>query len=137
MKFSTVEKTLRTYRQKKYRTSPRTCAEIKESFQDPTILSDIGSSLHREHYRIYNHVQEEKDFSYCVLSSSKSIELIMKNTEVNERVFLIDGTFRITPMSNVFKQVVIIHAQFGVKVKISFCAKCIMFIFASYVHHSF
>lgn len=127
MKFSTVEKTLRTYRQKKYRTSPRTCAEIIESFKDPTILSDIGSSLHREHYQIYNHVHEEKDFSYCVLSSKKSIDLIKKNTEVNERVFLIDGTFRITPMSNVFKQVVIIHAQFGIKVKLSLYAMCIAF----------
>lgn len=105
-------------RKQKYDISPKSCDEIKKAFENPTILKDLGTSLQREHGRIYNHVHEEKDFSYAVFSSPKSIELIIKNLEPNERFFLIDATFKITPMCNVFKQVLIIHAQFGVKVNI-------------------
>lgn len=65
---------------------------------------------------MFNYVHEEKDFSYCIFSSSKSIQLIVDSLEPNERFYLIDGTFDMTPLNSLFKQVLIIHAQFGVKV---------------------
>lgn len=72
--------------------------------------------MYRGHGNLFNYLHEEKEFSYCVLVSPQSIELITNNLEPNERFYLIDGTFRITPMCNVFKQVLIVHAQFGIKV---------------------
>lgn len=103
-------------RKEKYDTSPKTLEEIREVFKNPSIMRDIGTSLHREHGELYNYAHEEKNFSYCVFSSKKSIELICKNLDVDERFFLIDATFRITPMCSVFSQVLMIHAQFGLKV---------------------
>lgn len=116
MKFATIEKTLRNLRKEKYESSPKTCDEIRKKFEDPVILRDLGTSLHREHGKLYNHLYDGKDFSYCIFSSPKSIELILSNVEEHERFFLMDATFAITPMCNIFKQVLIIHAQFGLKV---------------------
>lgn len=116
MKLATVEKSLKNLRKAKYETSPNSIEEIRNAFDNPNTLQDLGTSLHRERGLLFNYAHEEKDFSYCILSSPKSIELIKDNLEANERFFLIDGTFRITPMSSTFKQVLIIHAQFGIKV---------------------
>lgn len=116
VKQSTVERTLKNLKKAKYETSPNSIEEIRSAFDNPVTLKDLGTSLHREKGLLFNYAHEEKDFSYCVLSSPKSIELIVNNLEANERFFLIDGTFRITPMSSTFKQVLIIHAQFGIKV---------------------
>lgn len=115
-----IHKTLANLRKEKYDTSPKTVSEIREVFNNPSILRDLGTSLHRDHGVLYNYTHEEKDFSYCVFSSPKSIELICdkdNGLDLDERFFLIDATFRITPMCSVFSQVLMIHAQFGLKVK--------------------
>lgn len=114
---STIEKTLTNLKREKYESSPGSIEEIRKAFDNPDILNDLGSSKDREKGILYKYAHEEKKFSYCVLQSPKSIELILDNLKLpNERFFLIDGTFQITPMSSVFKQVLIIHAQFGIKV---------------------
>lgn len=116
--FSKVEKTLRDIRKQKYDCSPKNLLEIKTAFENPVILRDLGTSLHRDHRPLFNTVHEEPDFGFCIFSSPKSINLIEENLlDLNERFFLIDGTFKITPMCNVFTQVLIIHAQFGIKVR--------------------
>lgn len=117
---SKIQKTLDNIRKEKYQKSPQTVDEIRNSFNNPSILSDLGTSLHRDRGVLYNYTHEEKDFSYSIFSSPKSIELICDKEvglDVDERFFLIDATFRITPMCSVFDQVLIIHAQFGLKVR--------------------
>lgn len=116
IQYSTIKRTLTDLRKKKYDKSPNSCAEIKKAFENPVVLKDLGTSLYRGHDKLFNYVYDGKDFSYCVFISPKSIELIMRNLEAIERFYSMDGTFRITPMCNVFKQVLIIHAQFGIKV---------------------
>lgn len=113
---STITKSLKNLRKARYKSSPNSIEEIRNAFNDPVILKDLGTSLHKEKGLIYNHTHEERDFAYTVFSSPKSIQLILNNLEPEERFYLVDGTFRITPMSGVFKQVLIIHAQFGIKV---------------------
>lgn len=113
-----ISKTLSNWRNEKYQTSPKTIEDIRKAFETPSTLNDLGTSLHRDHGLIYNHVHKENDFSYCVLSSPKAIELMNNEFEEDERFYLIDGTFRITPMCKIFKQVLIIYGQFGLKVKI-------------------
>lgn len=115
--FKKIAKTLTNWRNEKYETSPKTCEDIRKAFENPVTLADLGTSLHKDHGLIYNHLHEQKEYSYCVLSSPKSIEIMNKELEENERFFLIDGTFRITPMCKVFKQTLIIYGQFGQKVR--------------------
>lgn len=113
--FATIEKSLKKLRKSKYQSSPKTIEDIRIAFENKEIIDDIGTSLHREHGKIFNLVHEDKDYSYCVFSSPKSI-LIVDDLDEDDRFFLIDGTFRITPMCDIFKQVLIVHAQFGLKV---------------------
>lgn len=113
-----IYRTLKDLKNKKYGKSPTNCDEIKAAFENPAIMNDLGTSLHRERGNLYNYTHEENDFSYTIFSSPKSIQLITDNLDESERFYLIDGTFKITPMCNVFQQVLIIHAQFGIKVRI-------------------
>lgn len=115
--FNKISKTLSNWKKEKYDTSPQNCDEIKKAFENPATLKDLGTSLHHEHGLILNHVHQQKEFSYCVLSSPKSIQIMNDESEEEERFYLIDGTFRITPMCSTFKQVLIIHGQFGLKVR--------------------
>lgn len=114
--YSKVEKTLKDIRKEKYDSSPNSLSEIKTAFENPVILKDLGTSLHYQHGQMFNTVHEEADFGFCIFPSPKSVNLIEEQVDLNERFFLIDGTFKITPMCNIFKQVLIIHAQFGIKV---------------------
>lgn len=118
-----MNKTLTNWRNEKYVSAPKTCEDIRNAFKNPVTLKDLGTSLHRDHGLIYNHLHEQKEFSYCVLSSPKSIELMNSELEEEERFYLIDGTFRITPMCKVFKQVLVIYGQFGLKVRKKFIYK--------------
>lgn len=116
VKLATVEKTLTNLKREKYEASPNSIDEIRKAFENPDTLRDLGTSKEREKRILFKYAHEEENFSYCVLHSPKSIDLILDNLTPEERFFLIDGTFKITPMSSVFKQVLIIHAQFGIKV---------------------
>lgn len=53
-------------------------------------------------------------FENCIFSSSKSLSLIEDNINVEDRFFLMDATFRVTPRS-IFNQFLVIHLQFGKK----------------------
>lgn len=116
--FKQIAKTLSNWKKEKYETSPQDCDEIRKAFNNPATLKDLGTSLHKSHGLIFNHVHQEKEFSYCILSSPKSIQIMNEELEENERFYLVDGTFRITPMCKVFKQVLVIHGQFGLKVRL-------------------
>lgn len=114
--FKRIAKTLTNWKKEKYVTSPKNCEEIKKAFENPATLRDLGTSLHKDHGLIFNHIHEQEEFSYCVLSSPKSIQIMNDDLDKDERFYLIDGTFYITPMCSVFKQSLIIHGQFGLKV---------------------
>lgn len=143
IEFTKIAKTLSNWKKEKYETSPQSCDDIKKAFENPATLADLGTSLHKDHGLIFNHVHQQKEFSYCVLSSPKSIQIMNDELEPNERFFLIDGTFRITPMCKVFKQVLVIHGQFGLKVSLQYyvcmysylCQIHFIFFFAQNVMH--
>lgn len=118
VRYSKIERTLRNLRKTRYERSPTNCEEIITAFQNQSIMDDLGTSLHRSGGMIYNYTHTQKEFSYCILSSPRSIELITSELDPKDMLYLIDGTFRITPMCKVFKQVLIIHAQFGIKVSL-------------------
>lgn len=55
------------------------------------------------------------NFSNCIFSSQSSIELMKKYTDADDRFFIMDGTFRVTP-HRIFDQVLVIYVRFGIKV---------------------
>lgn len=113
--FESIERTLRNYRKTKYGKSPNTPQEIEAEFQKQDVFRDLGLSKFRERGLLFNKICIEKDYCNCIFSSEKSIALVKENLEVDERFFIMDGTFRITPRG-AFQQVLIIHIQFGIRV---------------------
>lgn len=100
---------------KKYGKAPTDGNEIRKEFEKPEIFELLGRSLHHERGDFFNVMQIKKDHENCILSSAKSISLILENVREEDRFFLLDGTFRVTPRGH-FQQVLILHFQFGIKV---------------------
>lgn len=113
--FETVEKTLRERRKSKYGKPPVSPEEIVLEFEKSDVLRDLGTSKHRDKGPFYNTTQIENNYSNCIFSSAKSIELAKEHLEVHERFFSMDATFRITPRG-IFQQVLVIYIHFGSKV---------------------
>lgn len=131
--FSSVEKTLNNHRSIKFHKSPKTCYEIEKVFEDETIRSMFCLSFHKVKYEIYDTTFCSDDFSYCIYSSKKSIELIKKHVPEEDRFLVMDATFSITP-NRMFYQVLIIYARYFEKV--IFVSDVIfldIFLFFSYV----
>lgn len=113
--FHEFKKTLGNFRKLKYGKAPTNGIEVLTEFEKEAVLQDYGFSLLQEHGPIFNGVVVRDNFENCIFSSAKSIDLILENTTESERFFIVDGTFRITP-KGVWKQVLILHINFGFKV---------------------
>lgn len=103
------------WRKAKYGKAPTNAQELNEKFKEQNIFESLGKSLHRDRGIFYNCSQITENYSNCIFSSSKSIQLIKENVEEKDRFFLMDATFSVTPRGE-FQQVLIIYAQFGPKV---------------------
>lgn len=126
--FEKYERTLRDLRNTRFGKSPSTPHELAEEFSKPEILSSLGTSLYAGSGRIFNGIQIETGYSNTVFSSPHSISLVKKHlTQQNERFYLMDATFSITPRG-VFQQVLIIHIKYGIKVR-SIFAYVIIYLF--------
>lgn len=106
---------MKNWRSSKYAKYPRTAEEIEKAFQTPHIMDDLGTSLHHTKQALFNTIQKGNGYENLIFSSAASIQLIKDNTTADERLFLMDATFKITPNS-IFKQVLVIYVQFGIKV---------------------
>lgn len=113
--FDHYARTLRDCRKSRFGRSPLSAMEIKTAFDNAIIRNDLGCSLFGQNEPLYNDILIEKDFTNCVFSSAKSIALIKEFVEPHERFFLMDATFRVTPIGD-FEQVLVLYVQFGIKV---------------------
>lgn len=114
--YQQYERTIRDRRHKFIGKSPTTPQEIELEFAKDKVMKDLGTSSHREKGVLYNGIQINENYCNCFFSSAKSIKLVKENLEPSERFFIMDATFRVTPHST-FEQVLIIHIQFGIKVR--------------------
>lgn len=114
--FEKYERTLRDIRKTKFGKSPNTPQEIDREFKKPEIFNSLGRSLYRDSGALFNVIQIQSSYSNCIFSSPHSISLVKSNLNTNERFFLMDATFRITPRGT-FQQVLIIHVKYGIKVR--------------------
>lgn len=115
--FDEFKKTLGNCRKQRFGKSPTNGVEVLAEFEKQSVSEAYGFSLLQDHGQFFNDVVIEDNFENCIFSSSKSIDLILQNTTEAERFFIVDGTFRITP-KGVWQQVLILHINFGIKVRI-------------------
>lgn len=105
------------YRNEKFRKAPTNCSEIASVFEDELMRSTFCHSFHKERYCLYDTTFSSKEFSYCIYSSKKSIDLILNaQKEEEERFLVMDATFSITP-NRMFYQVLILYVRYFEKVK--------------------
>lgn len=114
--FESMEKTLRELRSNRFGKSPNTAEEIKKAFESVNVMNGLGRSLYGKKHALFNHIQIRKNFSNCIFSSESSIALVKKYLEPEERFFVMDGTFRITP-HGIYKQVLVLYVRFELKVR--------------------
>lgn len=113
--FDEVKRTLNNCRRLKFGNPPRNCEEIQREFQKEELFENLGRSKQRFHGVLFNTVQITDRYENCIFSSPFALELIKENiSNVKDRFFVMDATFRVTPQGN-FQQLLIIHAFIGKK----------------------
>lgn len=84
-------------------------SEIREAFNRSEIFNVYCQSNHENNREIFfDQLFEGLDFSYCIFSSKKIIELIEVKIDESERHYLIDGTFKVGPFG-CFSHLMVIH----------------------------
>lgn len=91
------KKTLSNCRTQRYGKAPTNGNEVSAEFEKQHVSDAYAFSLLQDRGPFFNDVDIKDTFENCIFSSSKSIQLILENTKEDERFFIIDGTFRITP----------------------------------------
>lgn len=116
--FSEFKKTLSNLRAQKYGSAPTNGKEIRNSIERNS-LTELEYSLLRDEegklHKLLNEVVITDKFENCIFSSAKTLSLIKEYTEVEQRFFILDGTFRITP-KGIWQQILILQINFGLKV---------------------
>lgn len=113
--YENIEKTLRDIRRTKVRKSPTTAEEVELAFQNQNVMDSLGTSLYGQRGLLFNTIQIHENFSNCIFSSPSSIALVKRNFDIQERFFVMDGTFAITPRG-IFNQVLVVNVRFELKV---------------------
>lgn len=93
---------------------PKNSKEIIEKFNDAEVLKQYGTTNRDEvgnRSLFYKHAYHCDDFQYCIFASDDIINDIENNIAPESRIYMIDGTFKITPFGD-FVQVVIVSVMF-------------------------
>lgn len=99
---------------------PKTANEILEVFKNADVMEKYGmTDRENESTRstFYKHAFQCDEFQCCIFCSDDVVTEMIQNIEETSRIFMIDGTFKITPFGE-FVQVVIISVVFLGQVRV-------------------
>lgn len=106
-----MKRSLQNITNKIFVKTPKTPTEITESFLKEEIWKKFGVSKTNNESPFFKACIQEDNFCYCIFISQKIIILITEYIPVAQRVFLLDGTFKIG-LQGCFKQLLIIHVDY-------------------------
>lgn len=109
LRFKSVEDTLQRIKNKQYPEIPKSCKEIEEVLKKPETFENFGHTLTKKN-QLYIGSEVNDKFSFHVFASISVIEFIKENISVDQRFYLIDGTFKIVPRK--LSQLLIISIEF-------------------------
>lgn len=111
-----MQRNLRLLRSKGLPPSPLNPAEIDIAFSRTDIMDKFGYTLHNtKKEKFFHGTFSNESFSFFVFASINTIKLIQQNTQPRNLTILMDGTFKVVPISN-FNQLLIIYAQYNTKI---------------------
>lgn len=112
IEFLKIKRGLQYIAAKNFVSSPKSALDVVEAFNIENVWTQYGVSKdcdNPEHF--YTASISDKDYSYCIFSSQKSIHLIRENISPTNRKFLIDATFKPVPRG-CFNQLLIIYVEY-------------------------
>lgn len=113
-KFFKQERALQLIRNKSMPKNPKTADEIAKIFARSDVMSLLGNA--KDGTVFYNGSVECEDFSFCVFSSTSSIQLFVSRVQPLDRIIMMDGTFGVVPLGS-FNQLLIIYSVYMEKVR--------------------
>lgn len=128
LRFHNMERNLRRLKNKKYPKRPTTAGEIIDAFQNPSIVQEFGLNLRADNRFYVDTIVTKSNSSFTIFASYPIIEMIKKNILPNERKYLLDGTFDVTPFGHYYQLLVIyIEYQNDVGLNFIFFEKILIF----------
>lgn len=114
--YSKMQRNLRLLRSKGLPPSPLNTVDINIAFSRADIMDKFGYTLHeRKREKFFQGTFSNDLFSFCVFASINTIKLIKESTRPENLTILMDGTFKVVPIS-CFSQLLIIYAQYNNKI---------------------
>lgn len=115
LRYASLAKTLSRYGKKRYPKRPQTASDVIRAFQDPKVSISYGKNLRKNKDFYIDTVINEprnnvKESHFTLFASHQAIDLIQKHIPVNERHYLMDGTFDVTPLG--YYQLLVIHIRY-------------------------
>lgn len=112
LSFSKIQRGLQKIVSRNLVTSPKTALQTIEAFNLEHVWNDFGLSkdnLKPRHF--FTAAIKEENYSFCLFSSLKTIDLIKGNIPASKRTYLMDGTFKIVP-HGCFQQLLVIYVEY-------------------------
>lgn len=109
VEFGKMRRHLIHIKQEKYPKNPMNFSEIIEVYKNKEIESKFTMSRYEENEKFYIDTIVEEDFAYSLFVSPTISNAIKGRTNLEQRNYIIDGTFNIVPISKQYKQLLIIH----------------------------
>lgn len=112
IEFLKIKRGLQYIAAKNFVSSPKSALDVVEAFNIENVWTQYGVSKdcdNPEHF--YTASISDKDYSYFIFSSQKSIHLIRENISPTNRKFLIDATFKPVPRG-CLNQLLIIYVEY-------------------------
>lgn len=105
-----MDRNLRRLKNTPFPKLPTNADEIKSAFKKPEILEQYGFNL-RGSERFYVDTITDTQSAFTVFASTEAIRLTVEHIPPNERRYLLDATFDVTPIGG-FYQLLIVYIEF-------------------------
>lgn len=106
-----MERNLRRHKNKKYPKVPRSAVDIIRSFEDSAVIQEFGFNLRKTKRFYIDTVEIDEKSSFTLFASHEIFDLVKKHILPNDRRYLMDGTFDVTPIGCHY-QLLIIYIEY-------------------------
>lgn len=110
LKFESLERNTRRYKDT-FPRMPKCPSHIIKAFADPQIYDKYALNLRKTHPFYIATVEHDEKTFFSIIVSHQIMQMIEENIPPKDRKYLIDGTFKVTPMGG-FQQLMIIHIEY-------------------------
>lgn len=116
LRYNSMERTIRRRKNNLKPKQVEGIENIAEAYEDQLTMFNHGLNL-RKTERFYINTIQCESFSFTIFASMQIISMIRTHILPENRYYLLDGTFDMVPMKQLY-QFLIIHIQYGKSVSI-------------------